>query len=170
MYVLCCCTSTCLHLHPCVSCLCFKDEKEEWRRFQADLQTAVVVANDIKVEAQQELRTLRRQLQEEQDRSAKLSADLEALQGVRYHLHHTPTFSVPTPPPIPTPHSYFLVSGCSSFLSEPQCGYEIPARVLPYPHPVLSFRHVVQRIILLSFQFPRNSCLRGFQNSYQGST
>lgn len=25
----------------------------EWRRFQADLQTAVVVANDIKVEAQQ---------------------------------------------------------------------------------------------------------------------
>ncbi|XP_072231777.1 cytospin-B isoform X1 [Leuresthes tenuis] len=60
-----------------------KDEKEEWRRFQADLQTAVVVANDIKVEAQQELRTLRRQLQEEQDRSAKLSADLEAVQGVR---------------------------------------------------------------------------------------
>ncbi|XP_041657020.1 cytospin-B isoform X2 [Cheilinus undulatus] len=60
-----------------------KEEKEEWRRFQADLQTAVVVANDIKVEAQQELRTLRRQLQEEQDRSAKLSSDLEALQGVR---------------------------------------------------------------------------------------
>ncbi|KAK5888042.1 hypothetical protein CesoFtcFv8_016584 [Champsocephalus esox] len=60
-----------------------KDEKEEWRRFQADLQTAVVVANDIKVEAQQELRALRRQLQEEQDRSTKLSTDLEALQGVR---------------------------------------------------------------------------------------
>ncbi|KAM9385944.1 cytospin-B isoform 2-T3 [Pholidichthys leucotaenia] len=60
-----------------------KEEKEEWRHFQADLQTAVVVANDIKVEAQQELRTLRRQLQEEQDRSAKLSADVEALQGVR---------------------------------------------------------------------------------------
>ncbi|XP_033969200.1 cytospin-B isoform X1 [Trematomus bernacchii] len=60
-----------------------KDEKEEWRRFQADLQIAVVVANDIKVEAQQELRALRRQLQEEQDRSAKLSTDLEALQGVR---------------------------------------------------------------------------------------
>lgn len=60
-----------------------KDEKEEWRRFQADLQTAVVVANDIKVEAQQELRALRRQLQEEQDRSAKLSSDLEAMQGVR---------------------------------------------------------------------------------------
>ncbi|XP_035481414.2 cytospin-B isoform X2 [Scophthalmus maximus] len=60
-----------------------RDEKEEWRRFQADLQTAVVVANDIKVEAQQELRALRRQLQEEQDRSAKLSSDLEALQGVR---------------------------------------------------------------------------------------
>nr|XP_046267017.1 cytospin-B isoform X3 [Scatophagus argus] len=60
-----------------------KDEKEEWRRFQADLQTAVVVANDIKVEAQQELRTLRRQLQEEQERNAKLSTDLETLQGIR---------------------------------------------------------------------------------------
>uniref|UniRef100_A0A3B3UY65 Sperm antigen with calponin homology and coiled-coil domains 1 n=1 Tax=Poecilia latipinna TaxID=48699 RepID=A0A3B3UY65_9TELE len=60
-----------------------KEEREEWRRFQADLQTAVVVANDIKVEAQQELRALRRQLQEEQDRSAKLSADLQAMQGVR---------------------------------------------------------------------------------------
>ncbi|XP_056140742.1 cytospin-B isoform X2 [Lampris incognitus] len=60
-----------------------KDEREEWRRFQADLQTAVVVANDIKVEAQQELRTLRRRLQEEQDRTAKLSSDMEALQGVR---------------------------------------------------------------------------------------
>lgn len=60
-----------------------KDEKEEWRRFQADLQTAVVVANDIKVEAQQELRALRRQLQEEQERNSKLSSDLEALQGVR---------------------------------------------------------------------------------------
>ncbi|KAL0994421.1 hypothetical protein UPYG_G00121980 [Umbra pygmaea] len=60
-----------------------KDESEEWRRFQADLQTAVVVANDIKVEAQQEIRSLRRRLQEEQGRSAKLSSDLEQLQGVR---------------------------------------------------------------------------------------
>ncbi|XP_037543585.1 cytospin-B [Nematolebias whitei] len=60
-----------------------KEEKEDWRRFQADLQTAVVVANDIKVEAQQELHALRRQLQEEQDRNAKLAGDLEALQGVR---------------------------------------------------------------------------------------
>ena len=38
----------------------FQDETEEWRRFQADLQTAVVVANDIKVEAQQELRAVKR--------------------------------------------------------------------------------------------------------------
>lgn len=52
----------------------------------------MVVANDIKVEAQQELRALRRQLQEEQDRNAKLSADLEALQGVRYHLRHVSSF------------------------------------------------------------------------------
>ncbi|CAL1573841.1 unnamed protein product [Knipowitschia caucasica] len=67
-----------------------KEEKEEWRRFQADLQTAVVVANDIKVEAQQELRALRRQLQEEQDRNAKLTGDMEALQGVRSECDEAP--------------------------------------------------------------------------------
>ncbi|KAJ8342882.1 hypothetical protein SKAU_G00328100 [Synaphobranchus kaupii] len=60
-----------------------KDETEDWRRFQADLQTAVVVANDIKVEAQQELRALRRRLQEEQEHSAKLAGELELLQGSR---------------------------------------------------------------------------------------
>ncbi|KAL4608776.1 cytospin-B isoform X1 [Arapaima gigas] len=60
-----------------------KDETEEWRRFQADLQTAVVVANDIKVEAQQELRTLHRRLQEEQERNARLAVELEQLQGTR---------------------------------------------------------------------------------------
>lgn len=67
-------------------CLCadFQDETEEWRRFQADLQTAVVVANDIKVEAQQELRTLRRRLQEEQEHSASLASELEQIQGTRY--------------------------------------------------------------------------------------
>ncbi|XP_026068111.1 cytospin-B isoform X1 [Carassius auratus] len=60
-----------------------KDETEEWRHFQADLQTAVVVANDIKVEAQQELRTLRRRLQEEQEHSARLASELEQIQGTR---------------------------------------------------------------------------------------
>uniref|UniRef100_A0A8C1B3L3 Cytospin-A n=1 Tax=Cyprinus carpio carpio TaxID=630221 RepID=A0A8C1B3L3_CYPCA len=60
-----------------------KDETEEWRRFQADLQTAVVVANDIKVEAQQELRTLHRRLQEEQEHSARLASELEQIQGAR---------------------------------------------------------------------------------------
>lgn len=75
----------------------------------------------------------------------------------------------PSTKPSPTLHSSFLVSGCSPFLSEPQCGYEIPARVLPYPHPVSCFTYMVQ-IIILSFQFQRNSCLRSFQNSYLGST
>lgn len=60
-----------------------KDETQEWRRFQADLQTAVVVANDIKVEAQQEVRTLRRRLQEEQERSARLATELEHIEGAR---------------------------------------------------------------------------------------
>ncbi|XP_058239148.1 cytospin-B isoform X2 [Hemibagrus wyckioides] len=60
-----------------------KEETQEWRRFQADLQTAVVVANDIKVEAQQEVRTLRRRLQEEQERSGRLATELEHIQGAR---------------------------------------------------------------------------------------
>ncbi|TRY55991.1 hypothetical protein DNTS_026857, partial [Danionella cerebrum] len=60
-----------------------KEESEEWRRFQADLQTAVVVANDIKVEAQQELRTLHRRLQEEQEHSARLALELENIHGTR---------------------------------------------------------------------------------------
>uniref|UniRef100_A0A671S846 Sperm antigen with calponin homology and coiled-coil domains 1 n=2 Tax=Sinocyclocheilus anshuiensis TaxID=1608454 RepID=A0A671S846_9TELE len=65
-----------------------KDETEEWRRFQADLQTAVVVANDIKVEAQEELRTLRRCLQEEQEHSARLASELEQIQGARYTINY----------------------------------------------------------------------------------
>ncbi|XP_036435805.1 LOW QUALITY PROTEIN: cytospin-B [Colossoma macropomum] len=60
-----------------------KEETEEWRRFQADLQTAVVVANDIKVEAQQEVRALRRRLQEEQERNTRLASELEQIQGAR---------------------------------------------------------------------------------------
>ncbi|XP_050784950.1 cytospin-B isoform X4 [Gopherus flavomarginatus] len=58
-----------------------KEDAEEWRRFQADLQTAVVVANDIKCEAQQELRVVKRKLQEEEEKNAKLQKELEELQG-----------------------------------------------------------------------------------------
>ncbi|XP_074869525.1 cytospin-B isoform X4 [Carettochelys insculpta] len=58
-----------------------KEDTEEWRRFQADLQTAVVVANDIKCEAQQELRVVKRKLQEEEEKSTKLQKALEELQG-----------------------------------------------------------------------------------------
>lgn len=92
--------SVIVHIFYIFICICLQDEKEEWRRFQADLQTAVVVANDIKVEAQQELRALRRQLQEEQERNSKLSSDLEALQGVRYLLCRTfsPSYSHSTSP------------------------------------------------------------------------
>ncbi|XP_078451279.1 uncharacterized protein LOC144719317 isoform X2 [Lampetra planeri] len=41
-----------------------KDDAEEWRQFQADLQVAVVIANDIKEEAEEEVASLRRRLQE----------------------------------------------------------------------------------------------------------
>ncbi|ELW62583.1 Cytospin-B [Tupaia chinensis] len=58
-----------------------KEETEEWRRFQADLQTAVVVANDIKCEAQQELRTVMRRLLEEEEKNARLQKELGDMQG-----------------------------------------------------------------------------------------
>lgn len=58
-----------------------QEETEEWRRFQADLQTAVVVANDIKCEAQQELRTVKRRLLEEEEKNARLQKELGDMQG-----------------------------------------------------------------------------------------
>ncbi|XP_058139371.1 cytospin-B isoform X2 [Dasypus novemcinctus] len=58
-----------------------KEETEEWRRFQADLQTAVVVANDIKCEAQQELRAVKRRLLEEEEKNARLQKELGDMQG-----------------------------------------------------------------------------------------
>ncbi|XP_069729968.1 cytospin-B isoform X2 [Phaenicophaeus curvirostris] len=58
-----------------------KEDTEEWRRFQADLQTAVVVANDIKCEAQQELRVVKRKLQEEEEKSARLQKELDEMKG-----------------------------------------------------------------------------------------
>ncbi|XP_041439265.1 cytospin-B-like isoform X2 [Xenopus laevis] len=58
-----------------------KEDAEEWRHFQADLQTAVVVANDIKCESQQELRAVKRRLQEEEERNSCLYRELEELQG-----------------------------------------------------------------------------------------
>lgn len=41
----------------------------------------MVVANDIKCEAQQELRTVKRKLLEEEERNAQLQKELEEAQG-----------------------------------------------------------------------------------------
>ncbi|NWW09429.1 CYTSB protein, partial [Oreocharis arfaki] len=68
-----------------------KEDTAEWRRFQADLQTAVVVANDIKCEAQQELRVVKRKLQEEEEKSARLQKELDEVKGSnRLVVHHLP--------------------------------------------------------------------------------
>lgn len=56
----------------------------EWRQFQADLQTAVVIANDIKSEAQEEIGDLRRRLQEAQEKNEKLSKELEEVKSRKY--------------------------------------------------------------------------------------
>ncbi|XP_063769116.1 cytospin-A [Pseudophryne corroboree] len=54
-----------------------REESAEWRQFQADLQTAVVIANDIKSEAQEEIGELKRRLQEALEKNEKLSKELE---------------------------------------------------------------------------------------------
>ncbi|XP_041436224.1 cytospin-A isoform X2 [Xenopus laevis] len=54
-----------------------REENAEWRQFQADLQTAVVIANDIKSEAQEEIGELKRQLQETIERNEKLAKEME---------------------------------------------------------------------------------------------
>lgn len=54
-----------------------REESAEWRQFQADLQTAVVIANDIKSEAQEEIGELKRRLHEAQEKSEKLTKELE---------------------------------------------------------------------------------------------
>ncbi|KAG8597127.1 hypothetical protein GDO81_002170 [Engystomops pustulosus] len=54
-----------------------REESAEWRQFQADLQTAVVIANDIKSEAQEEIGDLKRRLHEAQEKNEKLAKELE---------------------------------------------------------------------------------------------
>ncbi|KAM4634110.1 cytospin-A [Polymixia lowei] len=58
-----------------------EEESAEWRHFQADLQTAVVVANDFKSEAQEEIGELRRCLQDTQQKNEKMSKELEDLKN-----------------------------------------------------------------------------------------
>ncbi|XP_068952808.1 cytospin-A isoform X3 [Petaurus breviceps papuanus] len=58
-----------------------REESAEWRQFQADLQTAVVIANDIKSEAQEEVGDLKRRLQEAQEKNEKLTKELEEIKS-----------------------------------------------------------------------------------------
>nr|XP_014344826.1 PREDICTED: cytospin-A isoform X1 [Latimeria chalumnae]XP_014344830.1 PREDICTED: cytospin-A isoform X1 [Latimeria chalumnae] len=58
-----------------------REESAEWRQFQADLQTAVVIANDIKSEAQEEIGDLKRRLHEAQDKNEKLSKELDEIKS-----------------------------------------------------------------------------------------
>ncbi|XP_078277515.1 cytospin-A isoform X4 [Rhinoraja longicauda] len=58
-----------------------REESAEWRQFQADLQTAVVIANDIKSEAQEEISDLRRRLHESIEKSEKLTKELEEVKA-----------------------------------------------------------------------------------------
>lgn len=75
----------CIHesLYPNSADVCVRVQEEsmEWRQFQADLQTAVVIANDIKSEAQEEIGDLRRRLQEAQEKNEKLSKELDEVKS-----------------------------------------------------------------------------------------
>ncbi|XP_041956101.1 cytospin-A isoform X1 [Alosa sapidissima] len=61
-----------------------REESAEWRQFQADLQTAVVIANDIKSEAQEEIGDLRRRLQEALEKNDKLGKELEEVKNRKH--------------------------------------------------------------------------------------
>ncbi|XP_063051871.1 cytospin-A [Engraulis encrasicolus] len=61
-----------------------REESAEWRQFQADLQTAVVIANDIKSEAQEEIGTLRRRLQDAIGNNDKLNKQLDHVKNHKY--------------------------------------------------------------------------------------
>ncbi|XP_067279536.1 cytospin-A isoform X2 [Pseudorasbora parva] len=61
-----------------------REESAEWRQFQADLQTAVVIANDIKSEAQEEIGDLRRRLQEAQEKNEKMTKELDELKSMKH--------------------------------------------------------------------------------------
>ncbi|XP_056586523.1 cytospin-A isoform X2 [Triplophysa dalaica] len=60
-----------------------REESAEWRQFQTDLQTAVVIANEIKTEAQEEIGDLRRRLHEAQEKNEKISKELEELSNMK---------------------------------------------------------------------------------------
>ncbi|XP_031433085.1 cytospin-A isoform X2 [Clupea harengus] len=58
-----------------------REESAEWRQFQSDLQTAVVIANDIKSEAQEEIGDLRRRLLEAQEKNEKMNKELDEVKN-----------------------------------------------------------------------------------------
>ncbi|XP_077995228.1 cytospin-A-like [Glandiceps talaboti] len=54
-------------------------DEDEWRQFQADLQTAVVIANDIRNEAQEEVEKLKKDKETLQEKIEKQGGDLMQL-------------------------------------------------------------------------------------------
>ena len=68
----------------------FDAERKEWESFQRDLQTAVVVAVDIKSEAQEDVERLRTENQTLRDRECSIRRELEATQAelVRLQTMH----------------------------------------------------------------------------------
>ena len=68
-------------------------DSEEWMQFQKDLQRAVVIANDYRNEAQEEVGTLIKEKEELQDKLKSLNAEVDRLRKLE-RLNNAP------PPPV----------------------------------------------------------------------
>lgn len=64
----------------------FKEEREIWKQFQSDLQTAVVIANDLKTETQESMAKLLSDEEMLQEQNASLRQELEASKIEIEHL------------------------------------------------------------------------------------
>lgn len=67
-----------------------EQEQEEWHQFQKDLQIAVVVANDFKVEAQSDLEKLQEENGDLKRRMNALSVELERFRNSKSAPNSTP--------------------------------------------------------------------------------
>nr|XP_054749302.1 cytospin-A-like [Lytechinus pictus] len=72
-------------------------DSEEWVQFQRDLQKAVVIANDYRNEAQNEVKMLEKDKAELRDQIKSLSAEVERLRKIE-RMHKPPTPTTPAPP------------------------------------------------------------------------
>lgn len=85
-----------------------EQEADEWRQFQSDLQVAVVVANDFKMEAQEDIERLTAENSQLREKLTNLSQEVEKIRNIRMsptkvRVNNNNSSAVPLPMPIPNP-------------------------------------------------------------------